>query len=145
MSQIKFKTLVGLDSELYKPKAQTKLSVGLDVRSTETKTLRIGEIAKFDIGVFIEEIPDHIYLQLHVRSSLRFNYGLTQLGTGIIDADFKQQIRMVLKNEGTKAIKIEKGQRIGQLIPCENLTIIHCKEYIKEEDRVGGFGSTEKN
>ncbi len=143
-NQIKFSVLAGLSEEVYTPKAQTKLSAGLDVCSTKTFNITPGEVEKVNLGVVIKSIPDNLYLALEVRSSLRFKYQLTQLGTGIIDTDFKGPIMLLLKNEGKEPRVINEGDRIAQLIPKENLTLAYCKNYIKDEVRSGGFGSTDK-
>lgn len=139
---MKFEQIKGLEG-YFLPTGQTELSAGLDVKTTQDFRILPHETIKVGTGVKISEIDPSLYLQLHIRSSLRFKHGLTQLGTGIIDADFKDEIRMLIKNEGTLPIEVKKGARIGQLIVCANLTKSFASKYYMNTKREGGFGSTD--
>lgn len=139
---MKFEQIKGLEG-YFLPTGQTNLAAGLDVKTTQDFRVKPNETVKVGTGVKISEIDPSLYLQLHIRSSLRFKHGLTQLGTGIIDADFKDEIRMLIKNEGTLPIEVKKGARIGQLIVCANLTKSFASKYYMNTKREGGFGSTD--
>lgn len=95
------------------------------------------------------------YLQLEPRSSLRAK-GLIA-GTGVIDLDYKDEICIVFHNLLTfKAIvkwifsfgrnksvfKISKGEKIAQILLKEHKTYLMGID--TQEERTGGFGSTDK-
>ena len=96
------------------------------------------------------------YLQLEPRSSLRAK-GLIA-GTGIIDLDYKDEICIILHNPMTginsenkatcicspnaTAYKINKGEKIAQIMLCEHKTFLF--GYESETERVGGFGHSGK-
>lgn len=105
------------------------------------------------------------YLQLEPRSSLRAK-GLIA-GTGVIDLDYKNEIMIILHNpitnswnenfedgtvdyithlhdgaEGTSRYKIKKGDKIAQILLKEHKTYLMGID--TEDERVGGFGSTDK-
>ena len=91
------------------------------------------------------------YLQLELRSSLRAK-GIIA-GTGVIDIDFADELKIILHNMLDSSIKvcrdgfddwgtyyIEKGDRIAQIMLKEHLSHLFGIETEKERD--GGFGST---
>lgn len=100
------------------------------------------------------------YLQLEPRSSLRAK-GLIA-GTGIIDLDYKDEIMIILHNplkdtdytvRGDMTIefepdntyggyKIKKGEKIAQILLKEHKTYLMGID--TQEERIGGFGSTDK-
>lgn len=97
------------------------------------------------------------YFALHIRSSLRAK-GLTSLGTGVVDIDFRDEIKMIIHNPftgfdddanptggtGWSIYRIKKGDKIGQLILCRHEGWLLPTEYTKDKERSGGFGSTDK-
>lgn len=100
------------------------------------------------------------YLQLEPRSSLRAK-GLIA-GTGIIDLDYRDEIMIILHNplkdtdytvRGNMTIefepdntyggyKISKGEKIAQILLKEHKTYLMGID--TQEERTGGFGSTDK-
>jgi dUTPase len=101
------------------------------------------------------------YIELHPRSSLRAK-GLGG-GVGIIDMDYKNEIKMIIHNpirskvrefesglcersmDITNNFEIKKGDKIGQLILKRHEGWLLPAEYTKDEERVGGFGSTDSS
>lgn len=65
---------------------------------------------------------------------------------GIIDAGYRDEIKLVIRNKGTEAVTIEDGQRIAQMVvierPVINWEIVEDNEKFRKGDRGGGFGST---
>ena len=131
--KFKFKSLGG---EL--PAKQTINSAGWDVCANESVSISAGECYVLGLGIAIESGYDGFYLELHPRSGFRFRSGCE--GCGIIDSDYRDEIKMILypKND----IIIEKGDRIGQLIPKVVYDVMDCE--VIDKDRSGGFGSTGK-
>lgn len=159
------------------PQRTTKYSAGFDVFANEDVVIGAGETKLIGLGIALDiesmvdeqgwikesmfsavrmgEFLQTHYFALHIRSSLRAK-GLTSLGTGIIDMDYRDEIKMVIhkpyetKQEFAHGIpitakisyKINKGDKIGQLILCRHEGWILPSEYTKDEERNGGFGST---
>lgn len=105
------------------------------------------------------DFPEHWlqrhYLQLEPRSSLRAK-GLIA-GTGVIDLDFiGHEIMIIIHNPVTgindsdkatcicspnaTAYKINKGEKIAQIMLCEHKSALLGIE--SDAERIGGFGST---
>lgn len=106
------------------------------------------------IDAFEDFMKSH-YFELEPRSGMRLK-GITA-GTGIIDLDYKDEICIVFHNLLTfKAIvkwifsfgrnksvfKISKGDKIAQILLKEHKTYLMGID--TQEERIGGFGSTDK-
>lgn len=86
-------------------------------------------------------------LQVRPRSGLALKYGVTILNTpGTIDSDYRGEIVVPLINHSRIDIKIEKGDRIAQLIVCpiRKVSVKEVTELSNTERGEGGFGSTGK-
>ena len=131
------------------PKASTKYSAGLDVYANEEVELWSGftEIIKLGIRLDLDfikqnELCNNYYLALEVRSSMRAKE-LSSLGTGIIDMDYPDEIKIILHNHSKHGrVKICKGDKIGQLILMQHNPHYTWKYRTTEEERISGFGST---
>lgn len=130
--KFKFKEL----SDGCTPERQTRHSAGYDVFASESVSLSAGECYLMPLGISMVDAPIDYYLELHPRSGFRFRSGCE--GLGILDNDYRDEIKMILypKNDYI----INKGDRIGQLIPKKMYDIMDCTTI--ENDRNGGFGST---
>lgn len=156
------------------PERATKYSAGFDVYSNQDIVIGAGETKLVSLGIALdfdsiaqniaferminlEDWMEKHYFALHIRSSLRAK-GLTSLGTGIIDMDYRDEIKMAIHNPftgfdddanptggtGWSSYQIKKGDKIGQLILCRHEGWLMPEEYTKDEERTGGFGSTGK-
>ena len=172
------------------PKRFTKYSCGFDVYANEDVVIGAGETKLVGLGIAIDQklpnitkmlnnakvdpmtsVSDYMkahYLELHIRSSLRVK-GLTSLGTGIIDIDYSDEIKMVVHNpicgyedvahcdygivampfgasmfagERNPIYEIKKGDKIGQLILKRHEGYLMPQEYTLDAERSGGFEST---
>ena len=120
---------------------QTKHSAAIDLVSAEDVTIFAGSRPpvkiKTGVRLLVEGEPPPFVGLLELRSSLRVK-GFTSLGTGVIDADYKDEICVVVKatHDG---MRINKGDRIAQIL---FLPILKADNNVKDVDRSGGFGST---
>ena len=171
-----------LTADAILPKRQTRFSAGYDVFANEDKVIAAGQTELIGLGIAIDleqikgrfigaylsdngadeyfdehaftEFKERHYFELHIRSSLRVK-GLTSLGTGVIDIDYDQEIKMVVHNplkvkEGNMCFvancydnyKINKGDKIGQLILVPHAGHLMPSEYTLDNERAGGFGSS---
>lgn len=142
------------------PTRGSKHSACIDLYANEDVTIGAGETVLVGLGVCIDlellrkslkQNKEHFYsahvdvfrnchyLQLMLRSSLGKQGLILPNGVGVIDLDYKDELKMIIHNT-TDRYEINKGDRIGQI------TLLEHKGYLfgieSEEDRNGGFGST---
>jgi dUTP pyrophosphatase len=82
---------------------------------------------------------------IFARSGLAFNKGLSLCnGVGVVDSDYRGEVKVPLINLGSQDIKVENGERIAQIL-FVNVAKAVFVEVEKLEDTPrgeGGFGST---
>ena len=159
------------------PTRGSKYAACVDVYANEDVFIGAGETQVVGLGIAIDEeaMLDGIhsiytnygmdakhkldyffktnYLQLMLRSSLGKKGLILPNGVGVIDLDYRDEIKMVIhnpvdivtvyslqENSNPSFIEIKKGDKIGQI------TLLEHKSYLfgigTDEERVGGFGST---
>ena len=82
--------------------------------------------------------------QVRPRSGLALKKGITILNTpGTIDADYRNEIGIIVINQGHEAVWIEDGEHIAQLV-FATVAKAEWEEVarLNETDRKGGFGHT---
>lgn len=118
--------------------------VGLDLFSLEDCEMQPGERRIFYHG-FALEFPSGFAAIVKDKSSLPKNGGLHTMG-GVFDAGYRGEYNTQLVNLGDKPYKIEKGNKISQLIIFP-VTIAELEETADLSDSSrgkGNFGSTGK-
>jgi dUTP pyrophosphatase len=88
------------------------------------------------------EIPDGYEGQIRPRSSISKQGLYVHLGT--IDSDYRGEIGVIVTNAGKRAVRIEKGARIAQLVisPVARPEIEQVEALSETKRGAGGFGST---
>lgn len=88
-------------------------------------------------------VPEGTYGRVAPRSGLSVNYGIC-VGAGVIDADYRGNVQVLLFNHSDEDFEVKRGARVAQLI----LERAETPEVL-EVDTVGatargtsGFGST---
>lgn len=79
------------------------------------------------------------------RSGLASRHGITMAnGVGVIDSDYRGELRVALFNESDTAYVIHDGDRIAQLmvLPVIQPQLTFVDELDETERGTGGFGST---
>ena len=79
------------------------------------------------------------------RSGLALRAGVTVLNApGLIDSGYRGEVGVLLVNHGTEPARIEKGDRIAQLViqPVARAGLVEVAELAPSERGAGGFGST---
>ena len=107
-----------------------------------------------DINIYPQErvpIPTNLKIAIDAgfvgivkeRSGLAFNRGI-ETKAGVIDADYRGEVKVLLKNDNNHMFKIKKGDRIAQfLIVPINLTEFTQVEELPPTNRgENGFGSS---
>ena len=90
-------------------------------------------------------IPYGYEIQIRPRSGLAAKNGITVLNTpGTIDADYRGEIKVILINLSKKNFKVNKKQRIAQMVLCPVIKaeFEEVNELPSTERGKGGFGST---
>ena len=95
------------------------------------------------------EIPENLYAQVESRSGLAVKNGLTTL-CGVIDSDYRGELKIVLINLGRDPVVVAKGSRIAQLVfhevPSVSTEMVeNIEDLSKTQRKDGGFGSTGVN
>ena len=117
---------------------------GLDLFSVEEVTIEPGKRQLVATGISIE-LPKNTEAQVRPRSGLALKYGVTVLNSpGTIDEGYRGEIKVILINHGEEAFKINRGDKIAQMVIMPVLTVgIEEVEILNESERgEGGFGST---
>lgn len=147
------------------PTKGSKYSAAIDLYAQDDFIMEVGETRIIPLGVCIDlvELIDknryanlhlknvHLssdddnflrshYLQLEPRSSIRAK-GIISC-TGIIDLDYKDEIKIILHNFSGEQFVINKHDKIAQIMLKEHKTYLMGVD--TEDERVGGLGSTGK-
>ncbi|HET9236333.1 MAG TPA: dUTP diphosphatase [Oligoflexus sp.] len=128
------------------PRYMTEHSAAADLVAREGLVIEPGTVACVPTGVWISEvewskvptgfIPE---LQIRARSGLARKNAITLAnGVGTIDADYREEIGVLLLNLGREPFTIQKGDRIAQMA----LNLVGRLELPVGGQRQGGFGST---
>ena len=93
-------------------------------------------------------IPEGYEAQVRPRSGLALKHGVTVLNApGTIDADYRNEVMVVLVNHGEEAFEIRRGERIAQILfapvtACTWHPVSQAEALGSTERGLGGYGST---
>lgn len=102
-----------LDDNAVLPKRSNSFDAGYDLTAIENVTLKPGKITNIRTGV-VMSAPEGYYFTVEGRSSL-FKRGIFP-ARGIIDSTYTGEMLVALVNFSDEDYKIEKGNRIAQII-----------------------------
>ena len=139
------------NNEKYLPKYANETDACMDLKIVipEGKSL----IAPYTMKTFSTgckfQIPEGCVMQLFPRSSTGFKLNIMLANTtGIVDAGYRDEVKVALYNFGDKAVELEDGQRIAQMFIIErpkiNLVQVADDDDFRSGNRGGGIGSTGK-
>jgi len=129
----------------YFPQRQTDGAAGYDLRAAidEETTLKPYIPALIGTGIKIE-IPEGYHGKICIRSSMGKKGLIIPNAPGIIDSDYRDEIKVILMNMTTEDIKIKPKERIAQFLLEKNIsvnwTVVNNLSTTKRN--LGGFGST---
>jgi dUTP pyrophosphatase len=109
-----------------------------------TIILNPGGRALIPTGLYMA-IPEGYEFQIRPRSGLALKHGITVLNTpGTIDAVYRGNIGVILKNDGTEPFIIEQGDRIAQgvLNKVEEANLIEAKSLDETDRSDSGYGKS---
>ena len=134
------KIILGKNQPL--PRYQTSGSAAFDLCVTESKLLD-DHVYMMNLEIACE-IPFGYYGKLVVRSSMAKRGIMLAHGTGIIDSDYRGEIKAPLYSRAACGSGVKKGERIVQLLICPVEQVeLEVVDVLSDTGRSsGGFGST---
>ncbi|XP_057975662.1 deoxyuridine 5'-triphosphate nucleotidohydrolase [Malania oleifera] len=124
------------------PSRASPLSAGYDLSSAkEMKVPARGKaLVPTDLSI---AIPEGTYARVAPRSGLALKHSI-DVGAGVIDADYRGPVGVLLFNHSDVDFEVKAGDRIAQLIIEVIVTpdVKEVEELDTTERGVGGFGST---
>ena len=124
------------------PRVATIWAAGADLHGVEAFTLEPGERRLVPTGLAVE-IPHGFYGRVAPRSGLAMRHGIDTMA-GIIDSDYRGELKVLLINLGHETVSFDAGERIAQLIieRVAGCDYVWSEELSETERAEGGFGST---
>ncbi len=116
---------------------------GIDLFVTEDQIIEAGETARIHLGICCENTENKPYL-LMPRSSIAKTPLRLCNSIGLIDGGYRGEIMAAVDNIKDEDYKIEKGQRLFQLVAMDGSPIkFELVDKLTDTTRgEGGFGST---
>jgi dUTP pyrophosphatase len=101
-----------------------------------------GERAAVGTGLALELPPGTVGL-VWPRSGLAVRHGVDTLA-GVVDSDYRGEVKVVLINHGREPFHVSAGDRIAQLLVqrVEQVDFVTESDLTATERGAGGFGST---
>lgn len=125
------------------PSRGSKESAGLDLRCVKGFQLKAGERAVIPTG-FAWSLPYGTVGMIRPRSGHAVKHGFDVMA-GVVDSDYRGEVKVVLVNHGDRTVRIKRGDRIAQMVIHQvDLTLpteLH-EDMPATERGSNGFGST---
>jgi len=117
-------------------------SAGADLRAAHPVVLGPGERAAVPTDIRLAIPQGHVGL-VWPRSGLAMRHGIDTMA-GVIDSDYRGEVRVVLVNHGHEPVRIEPGDRIAQILVqrVERAEFLQAEALTETARGEGGFGST---
>ncbi|XP_016177828.2 deoxyuridine 5'-triphosphate nucleotidohydrolase, partial [Arachis ipaensis] len=110
--------------------------------AVETKILARGKaLVATDLSI---SIPEGTYARIAPRSGLALKHSI-DVGAGVIDADYRGPVGVILFNHSDVDFEVKVGDRVAQLILEKIVTpdVVEVEDLDSTVRGEGGFGSTD--
>jgi dUTP pyrophosphatase len=127
------------------PSRGSALAAGYDLHADKDAHIDARGGAIVDTGIAIA-LPPGTYGRIAPRSGLASRNGIA-VGGGVIDGDYRGEIRVILFNHGAADFVVKRGDRIAQLILEKyeaDAVLCEVDSLDKTARGADGFGSTGK-
>ena len=126
------------------PTRGSEQAAGLDLYADNEHTVLPNCVSVVPTGIAMA-IPDGFVGLVWPRSGLACKHGVQTLA-GVIDSDYRGEIKVALTTCTKTTVRINKGDRVAQLLimPVSMLQCIEVNSLDDTERGDGGFGSTGK-
>ena len=133
-----------LNEHAMAPVRKSVSAAGYDLFSSVDTSIPARGMGRVDTGISIS-IPLDCYARVAPRSGLTWGHSIN-VGAGVVDSDYRGEIKVILFNHSDVPFKVKKGDRIAQLILEKIYTIpVEVVDSLEQTERGdGGFGSTGK-
>ncbi len=137
-----------LNEKAHIPTYGSPYAAGADLYSAQDE-MEIAPHTTVFVGTGIAaEIPEGYMGLIFARSGLSCKRHLAPANkVGVVDSDYRGEIKVALHNHGNEVQKIDAGERVAQLVitPFLAVDFEEVEELSDTVRGVGGFGSTGKN
>lgn len=128
------------------PQYQTAGAAAADLYACldEPVTIGVGDSALVPTGIAVS-IPSDTVALIFARSGLAVKKGISLSNSvGVIDSDYRGEIKVALRNEGLEPFTVNGGDRIAQIAFMPVFAAELCETDILDETErgEGGFGHT---
>lgn len=128
------------------PEYATNGAACFDLVATTEGDVPPGCSTAFDTSLAFE-IPHGYVLMVYSRSGHGFSKGIRlSNSTGVIDSDYRGEVKVKLHNDSNTAFRVNVGDRIAQamLVELPNVHFMQLNKLSETERGENGFGSTGK-
>lgn len=124
------------------PLRSTPHAAGADLFAAEEAELAPGERRLIGTGIRLAIPEGHVGL-IWPRSGLAVRIGIDTMA-GVIDSDYRGEVKVLLVNHGDDPFRIGRGDRIAQLLVqrVETVQYFRCGELPETQRGENGFGSS---
>ncbi|KAL1311569.1 hypothetical protein AAFC00_001687 [Neodothiora populina] len=131
-----------LSDKAQAPTRGSAFAAGYDLYSAQETTVPARGKAVVDTDISVA-VPEGTYGRVAPRSGLAAKHSI-DVGAGVIDADYRGPLKVLLFNLGEQNFVIKQGDRIAQLIIERIYTpeVVVVQELADSVRGAGGFGST---
>jgi dUTP pyrophosphatase len=124
------------------PEYGSAAAAGADLKASEDVVLAPGARAAVPTGLHLEIPEGHVGL-IWPRSGLAVKHGIDTLA-GVVDSDYRGEVRVVLINHGPEPFTIRAGDRVAQMLVqrVERAVFVSAAAIGETARGASGFGST---
>ena len=139
-----------LDERAILPERKTEGAACFDIHTIDDiylRTLNASDKATLVHTGLTFEIPEGYHMKVFLRSSVGLNTHLRLANqTGIIDSDYRGELKLLVENPAREPVDIKAGTRIAQVMIEKNVptSFSEVKELGETKRGKGGLGSTGK-
>ncbi len=125
------------------PEYKTQGAAGFDLSIIEDFSLAPNDLHNFHTGIRMD-IPKDYCILVFPRSSLGQKKIIIPNSVGVIDSDYRGEIKVPLLNLSDETIEFKSGMRVAQgvLIPARQSHLVKVTSLAETSRGMGGFGST---
>ena len=124
-----------LSAEARVPTKGSVKAAGHDLYASEGTAVPAGGQVMVGTGVAIQ-LPHNTYGRIAPRSGLAVKHRLAT-NAGVIDSDYRGEVKVVLVNQGSQQYQVEKGALIAQLI-IEKINNEELQDVAELDETIGG-------
>jgi len=132
-----------LHDPLCTPEYRTKGSAGADLKVGVDVVLLPNHTQVVTTGISLA-IPEGFVGLLFPRSGLASRGITLSNSVGVIDSDYRGEVKVSLKNTSTDPVTLKHGDRVAQIVflPATQFPFTHVESLDSTARGTGGFGST---